>query len=350
MDVLILRKHDLPHTCDSFKQTTRITVNPSRATKMRDHDDSSDDDHERDNMNLVRQDTQLTSDGLEESSSLNGGGYAVDTPKVYCRIPTWLCTLLCVAAAALIYHSVTGASSTTNDGESTPSTPSPAATTPPPLPPPATTTFVNAIETVVVPPTPTPSLPPPLVLPSPTPPTPPTPTTAIPPPTTIPTPPSPTLPSLPVCRLQPGELWTSLPGRWLVTPFSFASNTPPPPPAVSSGAGVYQPPQPSQGASPEANALAYSFATCPFTMMEYSCYLFDARRALNLTESFRRFEPQRCALTAFSPQAFVQCMRGRRLLFYGDSLHKQFFIDLSCRLAAMKMATPHAFIIDGDGT
>jgi hypothetical protein len=102
-------------------------------------------------------------------------------------------------------------------------------------------------------------------------------------------------------------------------------------------------PRPLPAGAWRQHGMPYDFESCPFMLRNYACHEFDGERAVDLVR--RRYEPHFCRLRAFDPREFLERMRGKRLIFIGDSLNRQFFISIACQLAAHVGAAAYTYQI-----
>ena len=70
---------------------------------------------------------------------------------------------------------------------------------------------------------------------------------------------------------------------------------------------------------------------CPFEMTKYSCFWHgDTERAWRLSR--KRFSPNSSKCRKFTPLDFLESLRGRQILFLGDSITDQILDFLACTL------------------
>ena len=70
----------------------------------------------------------------------------------------------------------------------------------------------------------------------------------------------------------------------------------------------------------------------PFTAVQIGKFPYASEHHCDEVSEAIKFIPDNCKLTSFEPTAFLRQITGRRLIFWGDSVTRQFFSYLSLRL------------------
>ena len=93
--------------------------------------------------------------------------------------------------------------------------------------------------------------------------------------------------------------------------------------------------------SPEYRGLYSPASGCPAWARDWDCQLDAEANKENLPGVFNKvFRPHACALRAWSPERFDQCMAQRRIIMLGDSLMRQQWMSLACMLNNVTVRPP----------
>ncbi|CAO2816421.1 unnamed protein product [Amaranthus hypochondriacus] len=94
----------------------------------------------------------------------------------------------------------------------------------------------------------------------------------------------------------------------------------------------------------DANTPYYDSSTCPFISKEFDCLSNGRPDKFYL---HYRWKPNHCDLPRFDGQAFVNKLKGKKMMFVGDSLSLDQWQSLSCMLQASLPYSTHKLKVKG---